>query len=152
MKLCQSCEFIKDESEFPIRKDKKGILRPYCNECAKDIAKARYDHHRKTNPFLHKVTRARSRSQYLRVPFNLDKEYLESIWTGECPVFNVSIFMNERNRVDEYAAELDRFIPELGYVKGNVTFLSRRANRLKNSASLDELIKLTNWMNNRENQ
>lgn len=151
MKICQSCDIEKLESDFPIRKDKKGILRPYCNECAKNIAKARYEYHRKNNPFLHKSTRARSRSQYLKVPYDLDKNYLESIWTGICPVFGIEIFINEKNRVDESAAELDRFIPELGYTKGNVTFLSRRANRLKNCASLQELESLVNWMKNNEN-
>lgn len=149
MKLCKSCGFLKELVEFPVRKDKNNILRPYCKDCAKDIVRARYNGHRKNNPFLHKSTRARSRAQYLKVPFNLDQQYLESIWTGVCPVFGIEIFINERNRVDEQAAELDRFIPEKGYVKGNVTFLSRRANRLKNSATVQEIEQLFKWMVNK---
>jgi len=41
---------------------------------------------------------------------------------------------------------IDRLIPELGYVKGNVTWMSRRANQLKNNGSLRELRKIVEWM------
>jgi hypothetical protein len=100
---------------------------------------------------LHKCTRARSRAQQLKVPFDLTPEYLESIWTGICPALGVAISFTEIDRLDEFAAELDRFIPGLGYVQGNVTFLSRRANRLKNSASIADLDGILTWMKNYEN-
>jgi len=35
---------------------------------------------------------------------------------------------------------IDRIIPELGYVEGNVMIISRRANVIKNDATADELI------------
>jgi hypothetical protein len=37
-------------------------------------------------------------------------------------------------------------IPELGYVQGNVTFMSTRMNRLKNDATLNELQSLCDWL------
>ena len=98
------------------------------------------------------MTRARSRAQNLRVPFDLTAEYIESIWTGVCPVFGIAISLTEKDRSDEYAAELDRFIPSLGYVIGNVTFLSRRANRLKNDTTAKELAQLLDWMTTNENR
>ena len=52
------------------------------------------------------------------------------------------------DRLSEYAAELDRFSPELGYVKGNVHWLSRRANRIKNNTSVEVLESLLEWMKN----
>jgi hypothetical protein len=52
------------------------------------------------------------------------------------------------DREDEMAAELDRFVPEKGYVKGNVHWLSRKANRLKNNSSVEILEKLLEWMKN----
>lgn len=39
-----------------------------------------------------------------------------------------------------YAASLDRIIPELGYVKGNIEVISRKANLMKNDASTEELL------------
>lgn len=145
MKECSGCKEHKSLSEFPIRKDRSNKLRPYCKECDKDIKRARYNNHKITNPFLHKCTRAKSRASYLKVPFDLDKDYLESIWTGICPVMGVPLDMSA-SRDSENAPELDRFKPALGYVKGNVTFLSRKANRLKNSASVPELRNLITWM------
>lgn len=48
----------------------------------------------------------------------------------------------------EEAAELDRFIPNKGYV----TFISRKVNRLKNNASIEELERLIDWMKKFERQ
>jgi hypothetical protein len=152
MKTCQNCKIDKDESEFPIRKDRSNKLRPYCNTCANDIVRSRYSYHRVSNPFLHKCTRARSRSQSLKVPFNLTPEYLESIWTGICPVSGVEISLIDSDRSKDNVAELDRFIPDKGYVKGNVTFLSRRINRLKSCSTVKELESILNWMKNHEDQ
>jgi hypothetical protein len=95
--------------------------------------------------FTHKATRARSRSQNLKIPFDLDGEYLESIWTGVCPVSGVKL-SRSTDRSDEDAAELDRLIPSRGYVRGNVTFLSRKISRLKNNALLEELENLILWL------
>jgi hypothetical protein len=145
--LCQSCEKDKDPTEFPIRKDRSDKLRPYCKVCANDINKARYSSHRKNNPFLHRCTRAKSRAASLELPFDLTPEYLESIWTGVCPVLGVELNL-VTDRSDEYAAELDRFNPSLGYTKGNVHWLSRKANRIKNNTSVEILEKLLEWMKN----
>lgn len=129
-----------------MRNDRSGKYRPYCKQCARDAQKARYSRHKRHSPFKLKASRARSRSQFLKVPFDLDAEYLESIWTGVCPVLGVSISITEKDRSDEFAAELDRFVPALGYTKGNVAFLSRRANRLKNNVTTKELEQLIEWM------
>lgn len=149
---CQGCLNYINKQDFPVRKDRSDRLRPYCYPCTNNIAKARYNHHKETNPFLHKATRTRARSQSLKLPFDLDEDYLKSIWTGECPVLKMPVFLHERSRLDEFAAELDRFIPSLGYVKGNVAFLSRRANRLKNNVTTKELKELLEWMEKYENQ
>ena len=47
---------------------------------------------------------------------------------------------------DEDSMSLDRILPELGYVPGNVAVISWRANRLKGSASVDELERLVQWL------
>jgi len=145
--LCQSCLEDKDQSEFPARNDRSGRLRPYCKTCANNSQKARYSSYRKNNPFLHRCTRAKNRASNLGLPFNLTPEYLEEIWTGSCPVLGVSLNL-VTDRSDEYAAELDRFNPELGYVKGNVHWLSRKANRIKNNTSVEILENLLKWMRN----
>lgn len=79
------------------------------------------------------------------MPYDLDQEYLESIWTGECPVSGVKLD-KEAERADGGAAELDRINPALGYTKGNVAFLSRKMNRVKSDVSIEELENLLRWM------
>jgi hypothetical protein len=44
------------------------------------------------------------------------------------------------------AASLDRIVPELGYVKGNIAVISNRANSLKSNATLEELERLCAWL------
>lgn len=114
-------------------------------ETARAAQKRRYQKHRIEQPFKHKCTRARTRAKALKVPFDITPEYLESIWTGKCPVLDTSINLID-DRSDEFFAELDRFVPSKGYVQGNVHFLSRRANRLKNNVSTKELKQLLTWM------
>lgn len=43
-------------------------------------------------------------------------------------------------------AELDRLVPSKGYVKGNVRWISRRANRIKSDATIDELKKILKYV------
>lgn len=142
---CQGCLEDKTLENFPVRLDRSGKHRPYCRECVRNIQRSRHDNHRRTKPFKLRCSRAKSRAQYLKVPFDLTPDYLEKLWTGICPALGIPIKW-ETDRSDDTAAELDRFNPLLGYVKGNVTFLSRKANRLKNNASLEELENLVKWM------
>lgn len=148
--ICRGCLVNKELDSFPERNDRSGRPRPYCYLCVRIISKVRYNNHRINEPFKHKATRAKSRAQHLKVPYNLTPEYLESIWTGVCPVLKVPISLLEQ-KDNEHAAELDRFSPEKGYVKGNVHFLSRRVNRLKNNVTTKELQQLLDWMKQHEN-
>jgi len=143
--ICKGCLHDKHEYSFALRKDNSNRRRPYCNECKNTIERVRYQVHRREQPFKLRCSRARSRAAQFKVPFDLTPEYLESIWTGECPVLKCKIEW-ETDRKNELAAELDRHVPHLGYVKGNVTFLSRKANRLKNNSSVEELTNLLEWM------
>lgn len=40
---------------------------------------------------------------------------------------------------NEDSPSIDKVIPELGYVRGNVWVISNKANRIKNNATLEEL-------------
>ena len=60
-----------------------------------------------------------------------------------CPVLGFEFVMDGKH--NDHAPSLDRVDNSKGYVPGNVAFISRRANRIKGDASLDELIKLGNF-------
>ena len=76
--------------------------------------------------------------------WDLDEEYLRDIFTGVCPVFGCAIHVGGVK--DDCKAELDRLVPSKGYVKGNVRWISRRANRIKSDATIDELKKILKYM------
>lgn len=46
----------------------------------------------------------------------------------------------------QVSPSVDKIVPEKGYVKGNVVWMSYRANSLKTDASLDELKGLARWI------
>ena len=147
-KRCSTCGHELPIDSFALKHDlkkRKGYRASACKSCNRGNQKLRYESHKKTNPFLHKATRIKSRATSLGVPYNLDKDWLENIWTGFCPVFKQKISISE-DRGNPWCAELDRLRPDLGYVKGNVRFLSRKANSYKSNMTLEEAKKIYLWM------
>ena len=84
---------------------------------------------------------ARDRARAKNVPFNLEISDIQI--PKLCPVFGIK--MTPRTK---YAPSLDRFDPKKGYVKGNVSVMSRRANTLKRDATSEELQKVIDFINN----
>ena len=61
------------------------------------------------------------------------------------PVLGIKLEQNERVFGDN-SPSLDRFIPELGYVKDNVAVISWLANRLKSNGTAEQIRKIADWM------
>lgn len=81
------------------------------------------------------------------LPFNLEPEDL--VIPDVCPVLGIPLFRNTGGkRPTANSPSVDRIIPELGYVKGNIQVISQRANVMKNDASPDELRKFAEWVRN----
>jgi hypothetical protein len=90
-----------------------------------------------------KACRGRAKNEGL--PFDLDLEYLRELGIPEvCPVLGIPIHLDQEGRSD-HSPSLDKFYPARGYVKGNVQFISDRANRIKNDGSPEEWLKIAEW-------
>lgn len=63
-----------------------------------------------------------------------------------CPVFFIPLRVSETGHPCDNSPSLDRLIPTRGYVVGNVQVISHLANRLKNSASVTQLIRIADWL------
>lgn len=102
---------------------------------------------RRTNPFKFSCQQARKRAKMNGWDFNLDAEYLESIWTGHCPILDVPLSLGqETGTIPELnQGSLDRLDCSKGYVKGNVHYISFRANNIKTDATFDEFEKIYLW-------
>ena len=85
---------------------------------------------------------SKKRAERQDVPHNLTKEYLKSIIPEDnmCPILKV-FFTYERgySTTHPHAMSLDRIVPSLGYVKGNVMWISHRANTIKGEATAKEV-------------
>lgn len=62
-----------------------------------------------------------------------------------CPVFGTPIHLGNK-KLSDSSPTLDRFVPEKGYIKGNVFVISYRANRLKSDMTKEELKHLLKYM------
>lgn len=80
--------------------------------------------------------RVMARCKKSNIPFNLT---IEDIFIPEyCPVLNIELKVGD-GKTHDNSPSLDRIVPELGYVKGNVMVVSHKANRIKNNAKTYEL-------------
>lgn len=86
---------------------------------------------------------ARYRARKYKIPFNIDVS--DIIIPDVCPVIGLKLEPGI-GKLHDGSPTLDRIIPELGYVKGNVLVISHKANRMKNNGSLEELKKVVAWL------
>jgi hypothetical protein len=150
MITCSTCNVEKEESNFPIRNEKYriGKYRTTCKECKNIKQKVNYKNYKRNNPFLARHTKMKASCKQRNIPYNLDEIYLQEIWTGFCPITGEQLVcaIDDNQKISSNSAELDRFVPELGYIKGNVTWISRRMNSLKNNGTIDDFKLLISWM------
>ncbi len=98
------------------------------------------------------LERIRSKCKKSNIPFDLTIEDL-AIPT-HCPILGmplsfgmkkVSEYRNKKQGVPMDSPSVDRIVPELGYVKGNIVIVSYRANLIKTNATVSELIKVAEF-------
>jgi hypothetical protein len=89
---------------------------------------------------------ARSRAKKENIPFDLTVEYLHKIATENCPVTNKPMDWNGEENNSLNRPSLDKIIPELGYVQGNVAIISYRMNTKKNNLLETELVQLLQYV------
>ncbi len=113
----------------------------------KDYAKNSFN----KDPFKFRITRtfgqAKIRAKKFNVPFKIIRQDLIDMFPADnlCPVLKVPFVWGTKNN-KELSPSLDRMIPELGYIKGNIKFISYKANRIKNDSNIEILKNLIKYM------
>ena len=110
----------------------------YCKACRKSESHSEAIYKSKM------LSRAKKRAQEQGVPFTLVPTDL--IIPDTCPVLNIKLSFGGGVAERANSPSIDRLVPMLGYVPGNITVISHRANLLKNNSTLDELIQIVEWM------
>ena len=77
------------------------------------------------------------------VPFKITLQDLLPI-PGVCPVLGIPL-KHGKTGGEDTSPSIDRLNPRLGYVPGNVFVMSLKANRIKNDATPEQLLKVYEW-------
>jgi len=89
-------------------------------------------------------TGAKNRALEKQIPFNIEKSDIIPI--DVCPILQIPLNWEGGPR-DRNTPSLDKIIPKLGYVKGNIQIISWLANMMKSEASEKELLTFSNNIN-----
>lgn len=163
MKICKKCNSLKELSNFHKDKSSNDGYYRWCKNC-KQIYDKKYRKSEKvqayiktkayrdskkeyrlwkekSDPRLILYTAAKSRAKKYNIPFDIT---LEDIIIPEyCPLLNIQLlpknFTSDKKSFLPNSPSLDKIIPDLGYIKGNVMVISMKANAMKYNASLEEL-------------
>jgi len=144
-KICEECNQSLNLNKFSLiekwnsNSDTKNI----CKKCsAKLYQKNRRDRDWKVDAARLLYKNIKSRCKRIGKEFSIE---LEDITIPEkCPVFGFDLKREDR-QTWMCAPSVDRIDSSKGYIKGNVTVVSRRANILKRDATIGELEQLFNY-------
>ena len=88
---------------------------------------------------------AKDRAKKQHLNFNLSPS--DIIIPKFCPVLGIKLEKNVGgNTSQDSSPSLDRIIPSLGYVKGNIKVISQRANVIKNEGTAEEHMKISEYI------
>jgi hypothetical protein len=140
MKVCKICNKEKPLDHYSKYQHSRDKLHVKCKDCLSEhMAK---DYKEKWFTYQARLKKAECKRKVL--PYDISPEYLESIWTLHCPVFGGEFVRFDKT--NDNSPALDRMIPELGYVRGNLCYISARANRIKYDATPEEIRKVLAFM------
>ena len=95
---------------------------------------------------------AKYRAKKKGIPFNLTIDYVVSILTDRCPVFNTEFKFSGNGFARNESPSLDRIDPAKGYVEGNVVVISSKANNIKSAYKSSDIFTVASWLQTIENK
>jgi hypothetical protein len=143
LKTCNICrEYI-----FLNREYKRQYNKEY-REKNRDLIKLKKKKYYNSNIPQQLLVFARRRARNRNIEFNITKEDIINIFPKDncCPIFKTKFVVGEGVHCSE-SATLDRIDNNKGYVKDNICVISYRANQIKTNATLDEIIRVKNSLN-----
>jgi hypothetical protein len=153
---CSDCRKTYNRAKYEPKNNPKEPRKGTCAACGKEFlllskkrkycsnnCKSSWHHRSKTrldwyekNPEKCMLYRNRFASKVKGIPFSLEEP--DIIIPEFCPILGLKLEKGKDNSCDN-SPSLDKIVPELGYIKGNVRVISQRANLLKSNATIEEL-------------
>ncbi len=145
MKVCDTCDTLLPKGKFSrINKwDKNSPVRDTCKKCSH----AKRERERRARSWKDDarqcmLNNCRQRAKAKNIPCTITKE--DIVIPDKCPVLGIKL---ERGGSFKHnSPSVDKILPELGYVPGNVCVISYRANSIKTDATLEEVESVLNYM------
>lgn len=147
---CTRCLQEKPLSAFFRHYRGTGGYQANCKACWKTktshTSRASNRRHREKNLTRFLWSRAKYRAEKMGLAFDID--VADIIVPPRCPILGIELRMakNENGGPDDHSPSLDRINPALGYVKGNVSVISNRANRIKTDATPEILRRIVAYI------
>ncbi len=159
--ICTKCKKDKSKGEYYKDSNRQNGLTTWCKACHKEHRDANREKQRlymanlritqpekvkevKRNSWKNLEPRkkmflqAKNRASRKNMDFNISLE--DIIVPNLCPLLEIPFVVGTANDY-EYTYSLDRIDSSKGYVKGNVWVITKLANSMKNSASIEMLLK-----------
>jgi hypothetical protein len=86
------------------------------------------------------LNRIRTRAKAKGITFSLTST--DIVIPELCPALGIALLRGG----GDCAPSVDRHIPSKGYISGNVSIISHKANRIKNDSTVEEMEKVLNYM------
>lgn len=100
-------------------------------------------HGKSYTPEFKLLTGAKARSRQKQLPFNLTIE--DIVIPTYCPILGIKL-ESQLGRCGANSPTLDRIVPKLGYVRGNIAVISQRANTVKSDATPEQIHLVADWL------
>lgn len=101
---------------------------------------------RENNPAKAILAAAKARAKKYGIPFSIT--VADIVIPDKCPILGIAFGPNTRRGVGSHwdSMSLDRTIPKIGYISGNVEVMSRLANTMKSNATREHLLAFADWI------
>lgn len=158
VRTCKKCGCEKPLSDFYSTTARNGskCLRHSCKKCVNLNRVQRHEYRKKEwkqivggDPRRYMLLCARTNAYTKGVPCTLTVE--DIFIPSHCPILGIELgpVGAQQGKRPDNMPTLDRLIPALGYIPGNVSVISMRANRIKDAGTVQEHEAIAAWMRSR---
>lgn len=109
------------------------------------LARESHSKARRANPERFLLYSVQQRAKQKSIPCTLTLD--DIVIPKYCPVLDIELRVNyDGGQATDNSPSVDRMRPELGYVKGNIFIISKRANTIKSFGTIAEHQKVIDYM------
>lgn len=146
--FCGICDQILPEGMFykKTKNGKYGQKASYCRSCCQEKARhffGKYNSNlqarRLKNPIHFIYVRLKASAKKRNILFTLTEEDLRSKFVSRCPIYDKELIFFSNS---DWSPSVDRIDSNKGYTKDNIIIVSSKANRQKNTCTVEEMKKL----------